>query len=84
MTATLSSLSGHDRAVLRSEIEPLIEALLPGVRYAELLELDWRPSLEREAQYWQAKANDPAASFEMQRECLRNAAAREFVLAEVI
>ena len=29
-------------------------------------------------------ANDPAASFEAQRECLRNAAAREFVLAEVI
>ncbi|MGZ4400962.1 MAG: hypothetical protein ACXVYM_08825 [Gaiellaceae bacterium] len=77
-------LSGHDRAVLRAEVQPLIEALLPGARYAELLDLDWRPGFEREAQDWLARADDWPASSEARRECLRNAAAREFVLAEVI
>jgi hypothetical protein len=80
----VATLSGHDRAVLRAEVEHLIEALLPGARYAELLDLDWRPGFEREAAYWQAKADDCPASSEAQRECLQNAAAREFVLAEVI
>ena len=80
----ISTLSGHDRAVLRSEIEPLIEALLPGARYAELLELDWRPALEREAEHWRRMADDWPASSEAHRECLLAAAAREFVLAEVI